>query len=530
MEKNDVLVIGSGMAGVHTALALIEKGKKVTMIDGGIKPDWIPQYCNNNFEDVRLHRQNQYELFLGKDLSAIPVDGLSGGLGGGQLSGNRSYVVKNCNTEIPLKTKQMSIVQSLAEGGLGAAWGAACSIPTKEELNEMGLREDRMQGPFNQVIEEIGVSGEGYEKFMNLQKPIRLDHHGGNVQKMYQKKKKVLEKMNIHVAQPLQAILTEDKDDRRAHKLTDMDYWCDEGKSVYRPQYTLEKLKRSPLFTYEAGWIVEKIEENTGVSVIAKKIGGEERRSWSGSTVILAAGAIGSARIILQSLKLLNSPLPLAAKPHVFTACIDLQSLGRSGPRERMSLCQLVVVDHNNKKNLRAGCAQLYSYRSLQLFRLLSAAPLPVPEALRLLSVWSPSLVIADIRFPALPQCGSICLKEEKGTLFIEVASLMDEKEHNERNKTWKRLRKALRVLGLLPVKNMILPEGSTSHYGGTLPYSNDDSKNLTTDGNGKLRGMKNVYVADASVFPVLPSLPHTLTIMANARRIGMHISELITS
>lgn len=72
----------------------------------------------------------------------------------------------------------------------------------------------------------------------------------------------------------------------------------------------------------------------------------------------------------------------------------------------------------------------------------------------------------------------------------------------------------------MIPVRNMVLPEGSSSHYAGTLPCSKNESA-LSTDTNGLLRGLPNVSVADAAVFPMLPSVPHTLTIMANARRIA---------
>jgi choline dehydrogenase-like flavoprotein len=68
----------------------------------------------------------------------------------------------------------------------------------------------------------------------------------------------------------------------------------------------------------------------------------------------------------------------------------------------------------------------------------------------------------------------------------------------------------------------MLLPEASSSHYAGTVPQSDDDRIPLTTDARGKVRRMQRTWVADAAVFPCLPAKPHTLTIMANARRIAL--------
>ena len=42
----------------------------------------------------------------------------------------------------------------------------------------------------------------------------------------------------------------------------------------------------------------------------------------------------------------------------------------------------------------------------------------------------------------------------------------------------------------------------------------------------GEVLGMEGVYVVDGACLPVLPEKSHTLTIMANADRIGMRISR----
>jgi choline dehydrogenase-like flavoprotein len=46
-------------------------------------------------------------------------------------------------------------------------------------------------------------------------------------------------------------------------------------------------------------------------------------------------------------------------------------------------------------------------------------------------------------------------------------------------------------------------------------------SHSLETYVDGRLAGMKFVYVADAATFPTLPAKNHSFTIMANAMRIA---------
>jgi choline dehydrogenase-like flavoprotein len=45
-----------------------------------------------------------------------------------------------------------------------------------------------------------------------------------------------------------------------------------------------------------------------------------------------------------------------------------------------------------------------------------------------------------------------------------------------------------------------------------------------TSRPSGEPVGLPDVYVADAACFPVLPAKPHTLTMMANAHRIGFDL------
>jgi choline dehydrogenase-like flavoprotein len=42
----------------------------------------------------------------------------------------------------------------------------------------------------------------------------------------------------------------------------------------------------------------------------------------------------------------------------------------------------------------------------------------------------------------------------------------------------------------------------------------------------GEVFGLKNVHIIDAAALPILPEKPHTLTVMANADRIGRFLAK----
>lgn len=523
--SSDVLIIGSGPAGAHAALPLVEAGVQVTMLDGGLSaPPILSASKATHFEDTRREDPDQWKLFLGEDLSSIPVHGLSGGLGGGMTSGNRTYVTEGTEQHLPLQVQNGQVIQSLAKGGLGAAWGAACAYFSPQELSAMGLPPEQMQSCYEEVTREIGVSGPENQK--NIQPALPLDHHGTLLLKHAQRKERTLSARHITFTQPCSAVLSRNLGERRASQCLDMDYYSNPGRSVYRPQYTIDTLERHSNFTYEHSCVIERMEQGKeGVIVHGYAMQEPDvKRQWRGKRVILAAGAVNSARILLKSLNLYDTPVPFIAKPHAFAACIHPRTLGSIGPRDRISLCQLLCVDESrDQEGLPSACAQLYSYRSMLLFRLLQSIPLPTPEAMGIAALLSPSLVIADIRFPAHRDAGhllSLTTQQGRDALSIRCTP----HSLSTYRPTLRRLYAAMRSVGLWPMKTLALPEGSSSHYAGTIPMNPDPSLPLSVDTTGSVRQMSNIFVADASVFRCLSPLPHTLTIMANARRTGKEV------
>jgi choline dehydrogenase-like flavoprotein len=67
------------------------------------------------------------------------------------------------------------------------------------------------------------------------------------------------------------------------------------------------------------------------------------------------------------------------------------------------------------------------------------------------------------------------------------------------------------------------VPIGGTAHQAGTMRFGIDPSQSVL-DLNCKAHGIDNLYVTDASFFPSIGAVNPTLTIIANALRVGDHI------
>ena len=83
-----------------------------------------------------------------------------------------------------------------------------------------------------------------------------------------------------------------------------------------------------------------------------------------------------------------------------------------------------------------------------------------------------------------------------------------------------KALLRGFRRLGCWPLRRIRPGHGASIHYGGTIPMTREE-RELTVTPSSRLRGTKGVYLADGSVLPYLPAKAPTLTLMANAERVG---------
>ena len=61
----------------------------------------------------------------------------------------------------------------------------------------------------------------------------------------------------------------------------------------------------------------------------------------------------------------------------------------------------------------------------------------------------------------------------------------------------------------------------SYHHPCGTCRMGDGDDPESVVDPNGRLHGFRNVFVADASIFPTIPRVPINVTVIANAARIA---------
>jgi hypothetical protein len=136
-----------------------------------------------------------------------------------------------------------------------------------------------------------------------------------------------------------------------------------------------------------------------------------------------------------------------------------------------------------------------------------------------------PALAIWVVQHEDVPGTEKYCRLNRQEQLEIVYRPNAAETEAQMRHE--KTLAGMLRRIGCLPLKRVHPGHGSSVHYASQFPVSATD-RPLTTEPSGRLRGTRNVYLADGSTHGYLPAKGLTFTLMANANRIGAHVAQTL--
>lgn len=272
--------------------------------------------------------------------------------------------------------------------------------------------------------------------------------------------------------------------------------------------------------------------------------------TFSGKTVVLAAGALNSPAILLRS----RSPaFPKGIGNHS-------DSVGRYLMRHYVDLYGVKTKTRPKKTDIikQMSCENLKDAESniplgsFQSFGLLPPSSLLVQEmkeqiqyaagsmASTLFSATIPLLrKILDYKLQNLVLMASITedqacrdnrlkISDDKDdhTLYFQYAINKDDQRKIE-------LMRAKAKSILAPYNYLFLKNAEnnlrTAHVCGTCRMGSDP-ENSVVDKNNKVHGTQNLYVTDSSFFPTSGDMNPSLTIAANALRVADHIDDQIKS
>ena len=302
---------------------------------------------------------------------------------------------------------------------------------------------------------------------------------------------------------------------------------------IYNSAATVEQLTRDhERFTFRPDVLVRKlVEQGNQVDIQAMHPSTGEALSLLADRVYVACGIRASTHLILESLEAYGEPVTIRDSGH-FTLPL-LRYAGCPGVAdERMhTLSQIFMEIVDKEISPNAILLQLYTYNDV------------FPEALRekagiLFDLfkgparWFLEHLVVAFGYLHSDSSTSIRASLQKpqsdgpATLVLEASgdSARMRKVMKAAVRKLTRHRRHLRAVPLAPFMSIGVP-GQFFHSGGSLPMCEAPHR-LQTDVWGRPHGMFRVHVVDASVLPTVPATSMTMTIMANAHRIGSYVGE----
>lgn len=519
MDLHETIIVGSGPAGTSAALALAGQGALV--LDVGIDAPEVPADFKGSLYSLRQTHQGLFPHLVGRGFESVrnvfAREKMSLKLKAPYLD----YITRGVQEHTPLAAHGFAGALSLSKGGLANGWGAGVYRYTDRDLEAFPVSAGELRPYYDILTREMGVSGANddlepwFLREENLQPPLRLNPFMRELLARYERGREELNRQGFSMGRPRTAVLTREKDGRAQYQYDHMDFFVSRIPAVYTPAYTLDRLVRAGKTRYRPGLVVTHFEERPDhVEVFARQADTGEATALRCKRLLLAAGALNTARIVLQSAQDFESRLPFLDNP---MACMPLfrpSLIGRAVGEADASAGQLNCIYHGDEE-LGAVLIAMVSANASLRSDLILEAPLPVGAARACLRQTAYALGMAILFFPARVSAGNWASLDSRGVLHVGCEPVAHPGVEGD-------VMRLFRSMGFYSHRALVQRPamGSSLHYAGLLPMRNSPQRHQCHP-DGRLAGTRGVYVLDGANFSTLPAKNLTLTIMANAMRIA---------
>jgi ferredoxin len=524
-SMTSVILIGSGPAAAGAAIALSSlPGVEIACIDIGLGLDSEHQQV---IERLAASEPDRWDPALVEHISTQPVP--SGARG---VPEKRSY-----GSDYPFRdvgqleglTASHDVTTSLvsaAYGGFSTVWGSQLMPYASSAFDTWPFDAAVMRPHYQAVLDVVPYAAERDDladsfPLLHRSEPLpRLSERSRRVLGAYARHRRVLNSNGITIGKARLAV-----DARACARCGLCMTGCPYG-LVYSAAQTFEALRRAGRVTMHGGLMALRVSEGArGASVVAQELATGRRHTFEADRIFVACGAIGTTRLIANSLRLFDVDLPLLESQQFALPVLSIRACADPRHERDFTLNQFNVLVAPNEDS--ADLAQLHFYTFNPAF--VDALPAPLRgermewaqvQLLRRLSValgylpsWRSPRLSARIRPTAddrrLPEMhvSRGDAPSGRGQMLRSVAS---------------RLVRAAPLLDLYPLLPMLrlAAGGKSYHWGGSFPHTARRSTAVASDRIGRVGPWDRVHLVDASVFPTIPAMTFALTIMANAHRI----------
>lgn len=513
-----IAVIGAGPAGVSAARPLLEAGLPVTLIDGGHEPRSPLSPTRPTLAEMRAGHPDAWRYLVGEDLRGVRLmPSLSPKL---RLAAEPDNFAAFDATNA-IHADNFAAVGCLAPGGLSNFWGAVSFAYDGADMAGWPIGADALAPSYRRVSARMGLSGPAANALdraappLVLQEPLPLSPLETRIVAADARRPRA----DFRLGRSRIAVLSADLNGRKACTLDNACMLgCAQG-SIYAAGQELPALARAGDFHRERDFVVERLARaDAGWRVHGRDRASGQARTFSAANVILATGALASARLGLDAAGADDETLHLQHSPGMACAVLFPAALGSTIAARAFGLPQLLFSLPLGEDPADEVIGSLFPAHAMSATEFLARMPATRPGGIGLLREMMPALMIALCFFPGRYSDNRAHFRRgADGASQLSITGGLRADFPNLARATMRRLRRHFLKLGglVLPGSLQIMQPGADFHYGGPLAMGR------LSDPLGEIKGAPGLHVVDGAAFPSMPARNPTLTIMANADRIG---------
>ena len=325
------------------------QGRRVLVLDVGRQPPAVPDPLGNLYAE-RRRQSDLFDFLIGdkfESLHNIHREPISLKL----KSPLMNYIVEDAKSLSPVLSRNFKATMSFAAGGLANAWGAGVYRFTPRDLEGFPVSRAELDPFYDELTRHIGVSGAnddlvpwfGHEG--DLQPPVDLSRFAADFLAGYQLRRSLFAARGISVGRTRLAVLTRPHRGRQPYGYGNLEFFQPHDPAIYNPAYTLRELIHGNRICYQPEHLALRYEETEeGVRVMAKNLATGAEETFDGRTLILAAGALNSAKLVLESNRDCETRLPLLDNPMTCLPFFRLRRVGQQLDSRDSSIGQLNLI------------------------------------------------------------------------------------------------------------------------------------------------------------------------------------------
>ena len=521
-----IFVVGSGPAAVSVSAALLRNGHQVTMLDAGLElepgrgrivqqlaasepSDWDPAAVATLKENLQATR------------AGIPL----------KQSYGSDFPYRETDRFIPRQAANVGILPSLARGGLSNVWGAAVLPYSLSDLVDWPITHAQLVPHYESVLSFMQLSAvhddlaDKFPLFSDQLAPLPASRQATDLLADLAKHRESLRSQGVWFGASRLAMNAIGAARDQCASCGMCMYGCPYG-LIYNAANTVDQLIEQAAFTYRGGVVVESFSEvGDAVRIMARSLQDGRSVTFEGASLFVAAGTLSSTKLLLDSVEAYDHTLTLKDSQYFLLPLLRYRGTRGALTESLHTLSQVFLEIFDGSISDHNVHLQVYTYN--ELFR----------QAIR------SSLGVLDGPLQFISRAFLERFLLIQGYLHSDLSPTIDVTLHAPRDgnpselvlegrpseaatqavkRVIRKLRKCRSMLGAFPL-SMLAKMGEPGrgfHTGGTLPMRREPVA-FETDILGRPHGFRHVHIVDASIFPTVSANTITLTVMANAHRIG---------